>query len=723
MQTMTINAILLAAAIANPVDLVHTEMGTVNTPGARKGCSVSTGNLYPMTAMPWGFGGWTPQTRPDGASLWFYEYTDDKIFGIRYTRQPSPWIGDHGAWTFLPVTGSVKGEAKDRFSWYSHKTETFSPARYSVYLADFDTHVAVSPVMHGAIARISYPSNDAPGLVVNPKKCGSIALSEDGLRVSGISRWSSNPRGHGARAAIRFVIELPRKATAEKLADGALHVRFEAMPKGGELELRIATSLISPEQALVNLGETSGMDYAAVCKAAEAEWNSRLGRIRMVGDDHVAKETFYTCFYRTMLFPLSVWEKTSAGEIVHWSPATGKVMKGYYFAGTGFWDTFRALLPLVNFLTPDMSAKMMEGLENCWKECGWLPEWSSPGLTDCMIGNNSASVVADAWLSGVRGNFDIEELWKAVEHGANTAHPKIKAAGRYGVEHYNALGYVPRDVGIRESAARTLEYAYDDWCIAQLAKSLGKPEEAAKYMKRSTNWRNVFDPARKITVGRNSDGSFNADFNRFSWGGDFTEGCALHYTWSVFHDVPGLVEAMGGEKEFESRLDEIFTLPPIAEYSYYKGVTHEIREMQIMGMGQYAHGNQPIQHMIYLYDWCGAWGKAQKRAREVMDTLYRPTPDGYCGDEDNGQTSAWYVWSALGMYPVCPGSGEYALGAPRFDAIEVDLPSGKQLTIEADGASQKALFTSAQLNGATQKRPFAIQNELKNGGRLIFVRP
>ena len=716
---MLFATVFWAAALANPIGSVHTEMGTVNACGGRNGCLVSTGNLYPMTARPWGFGGWTPQSRADGTARWFYDYTDERIYGIRFTRQPSPWIGDHGSWTFLPVTGEVKDEATGRCSWYSHKTETLSPAEYAVYLADFNVRVAVTPALHGAIAKVAYPAGEIPGLVVNPLKDGEVSLAADGRRIVGTSRWNANRRSCGAALAIRFVVELPRKATARKLPDGALHVRFDALPDGGELEFRIANSLVSPEQAIANLGETAGKSYDALRDEATAEWNGRLGRIRVDSDDRVAKETFYTCLYRTMLFPLAVWERSPAGEIVHWSPATGRTEKGYYYAGTGFWDTFRALFPLLNLLAPEMNARMMEGLENCWKECGWLPEWSSPGLVNCMIGNNSASVVADAWLSGVRGDFDIENLWKALEHGANAVHPEMNAVGRCGVEYYNSLGYVPRDVGINESAARTLEYAYDDWCIARLARALGKTDAEAKYLKRSANWRNVFDPVRRIAVGRNRDGSFNVGFNPHSWGGDFTEGCALHYTWSVFQDVPGLMEAMGGRKAFEDRLDEIFTLPPVAEYSYYKTVIHEIREMQIMGMGQYAHGNQPIQHMIYLYDWCGAWPKAQRRAREAMDRLYRPTPDGYCGDEDNGQTSAWYVWSALGMYPVCPGSGEYALGAPRFDRIEVTLPGGRTLKIGADGTEARATFTRATLNGRSVA-PFVRLDDLRRGGELEF---
>ena len=699
----------------DPVRYVRTEMGTVNG-GVGWDCPVSTGNVFPMTARPWGFGGWAPQTRADGTARWFYDYNDGRLYGIRYTRQPSPWIGDHGAWTFLPVTGEPAEDVKERGSWYSHKTETFGPDRYGVYLADFDVTVDIAPAVHGAVARLAYPKTDRPGLVVNPLKGGTAALADDGMSIRGCSVWNTNHRGWGAPVKLRFVIRLPRKAVSSRtLKDGALYVAFAPTAKDERLELRLATSLVSDAQAEANLSETEGKDFAALQAEARAEWNARLGRIRVDSSDRDRLCTFYTCFYRTMLFPLALWEKTAEGKIVHWSPSTGETREGYYYGGTGFWDTFRALFPLLNFLAPEVNARMMEGLQNCWKESGWLPEWSSPGLTDCMIGNNSASVVADAWLSGVRGNFDIDELWKAVVHGANDAHPTMTAVGRCGVGHYNAKGYVPRDVGVRESAARTLEYAYDDWCIAELGKAIGRPaEEVELYRKRSGNWRNVFDPARKIAVGRNADGTFNKDFDPFSWGGDFTEGCAHHYTWSVFHDIPGLVGAMGGRPAFERRLDEIFEMPPQAEYSYYGRVIHEIREMQIMGFGQYAHGNQPIQHMIYLYDWTDSPGKAGRWARRVMDRLYRPTPDGYCGDEDNGQTSAWFVWSALGLYPVCPASGEYATGCPLFDRIEVSLPNGRTLTIRADGAAAGE-FPSAPA-------PRVRKADLDRGGELVFRR-
>ena len=712
--------LLAAAGLAR---FVVPTMGTVND------VEMSSGNVYPMVSVPWGFSCFSPQTRETSkmrgvGSRWFYDYRDLRLFGIRQTRQPSPWIGDYGAWSFLPFTGEAETNVQNRASWFSHKGESVSSSEYRVYLADFDVTAAIAPSLHAAKAEFVYPSSDSSGIVVNPFPGGKVRLAPDGRTIDGWSVQNNTWRGLSAPVTNYFRLALDRAAArAETLPDGALAVYFGSVGRGTRVSVDIASSLISSEQAAENAKEVSGRSFGEVKASADAEWDASLGKIVVESCDLDKLRTFYTCFWRTMLFPLALWEKRADGQVVHWSPGTGKTMPGHYYAGTGFWDTFRALYPLMALLHPEMYARHLEGLENCWRECGWLPEWSSPGLVDCMVGQNSASVVAAGHLAGVRGDCDIGELWKALVHGANARHPEQKATGREGFRQYNEKGYVPRDIGINESAARTLEYAHNDACMAALGAAIGRPrEEVDLYKRRSENWRNVFDPQRRIVVGRNADGSFNRDFDPTSWGGDFTEGCAHHWTWSVLHDIPGLVDAMGGPREFERRLDEIFETPPRAEWSYYKRPIHEIREMQTMNFGQYAHGNQPIQHMIYLYDWCGAWDKAQRRAREVVDRLYKPTPDGYCGDEDNGQTSAWYVWSAaLGMYPVYPASCEYALGAPAFDRVVVSLPSGKTLEIKADGAEEKVTFKRAVLNGRSAD-PFVKLADLRKGGVLVYER-
>ena len=331
-----------------------------------------------------------------------------------------------------------------------------------------------------------------------------------------------------------------------------------------------------------------------------------------------------------------------------------------------------------------------------------------------MIGNNSASVIADAALQGITSREDLEVLYKALVHGTEHVHPSVSSSGRKGHEYYYSLGYIPYDVGVNENVARTLEYAYDDWCIAQIARLLDRPqEEIDLYLKRSGNWRNVFDPSARLMRGRNADGSFQEPFSPYKWGDAFTEGNAWHYTWSVFHDVPALMEAMGGEESFTEMLDSVFKVPPIYDDSYYGYRIHEITEMQVADMGNYAHGNQPAQHMLYLYDWTSEPWKGQLRIRETMDRLYSATPDGYCGDEDNGQTSAWYVFSALGFYPVCPGSGQYAIGTPLFPKAEVSLPGGKTLTITAKGNGP--IYNDVRLNGENiQDNLINITNYKKN---------
>ena len=416
---------------------------------------------------------------------------------------------------------------------------------------------------------------------------------------------------------------------------------------------------------------------------------------------------------------MKLYEKDGAGKIVHYSAYNGKVMPGYMFGGTGFWDTFRALFPFLNLVYPSINKEMQAGLVNDYKEGGWLPEWSSPGYRDVMVGNNSASVVADAYIKGGR-NYDINILYEALVHGANNAGPE--GTGRTGIDYYNKLGYVPYNVGINENAARTLEYAYDDFTISRLAKALNKPAaEVEFYAKRSMNYKNLFDPETKLMRGKNKDGTFQSPFNPFKWGDAFTEGNSWHYTWSVFHDINGLVNLMGGRQQFVSMLDSVFKMPPVFDDSYYGGTIHEIREMQIAGMGQYAHGNQPIQHMIYLYNYAGEPWKTQYWVREAMAKLYKATPDGYCGDEDNGQTSAWYVFSALGFYPVCPGTDQYVLGTPLFKKVTLKLENGKQFIITAPNNSDANKYVQKiDLNGKPFADNWIDHSTINKGGNFNF---
>ena len=710
---------LFGVSAKEPVDYVSTLVGTLSK------YSLSTGNTYPAVALPWGMNFWTPQTGAMGDG-WQYVYTADKIRGIKQTHQPSPWINDYGQFAIMATTGTPKFDENERASWFSHKAETATPYYYKVYLADWDVTAEITPTERAAMMRLTFPETRQANIIVDAFDGQANVVADREKRcITGYT--VKNSGGVPQNFRNYFVIELDHDFTiTQQVADGRHGVVISFSTRRNEqVHMRIASSFISEQQARQNLLELGGgFDFDHICQQARNRWNEVLGRIEVEDPDTDHLRTFYSCLYRSVLFPRSFYEINAEGNPIHYSPHTGEVCPGYYFTDTGFWDTFRCLFPLLNLLYPEMNEKMQEGLVNCYKESGFLPEWASPGHRGCMVGNNSASVVADAYLKNNAiglTRYDIETLWQAVVNGANHVHPQVSSTGRLGFEHYNRLGYVPYNVGINESVARTLEYAYDDWCIYQLGKKLGKSEHELKpFREHALNYRHVFDNETKLMRGRNDDGSFQSPFSPLKWGDAFTEGNAWHYTWSVFHDPEGLIRLMGGRNVFIQMLDSVFNVPPLFDESYYGGVIHEIREMQIMNMGNYAHGNQPIQHMIYLYDWALQPWKTQQRIREVMNRFYTAAPDGYCGDEDNRQTSAWYVFSAMGFYPVCPGSGQYAIGSPYFQRMTLHMPTGNALTITAENADQPYI-AEMQLNGKAYNRNYLTHEELIKGGTIHFL--
>lgn len=706
--------------------------------GTQSSYELSTGNTYPIIARPWGMNFWTPQTGKNGDG-WQYTYDAHKIRGFKQTHQPSPWINDHGQFSIMPVTGSPKFDEESRASWFSHKGETAKPYYYSAYLADHDVLAEIAPTERAAIMRFTFP-DDSSFVTVDAFDRGSaVTIIPEERKI--IGKTTRNSGGVLDNYANYFVIEFDKPfeyvATFGNNAEGDSLVlnpggkSFEGNHAGGvigfktsrgeKVHARVASSFISPEQALLNLDELKGKTFDQVADEGKERWNDILGRVEIDDDNIDNKRTFYSCLYRATLFPHKFYEIDASGRPVHYSPYDGKVHDGYMYTGTGFWDTFRALFPLLNVLYPSVNLEMQEGFLNAYRESGFYPEWCSPGHRDCMVGNNSASVMADAYLSGVKV-ADTKTLWEGLLKGASAEHPTVGSTGRKGVEEYNRLGYVPYDTGIKENAARTLEYAYDDWCIYKLGKALGKSDKELKpFAKRAMNYRNLFDKETSLMRGRNADGSFSTPFSPLKWGDAFTEGNAWHYTWSVFHDPQGLIDLMGGDKKFVAMLDSVFTVPPHFDDSYYGFPIHEIREMTVMNMGNYAHGNQPIQHMIYLYDWAGEPWKAQKHVREVMDRMYSSAPDGYCGDEDNGQTSAWYVFSALGFYPVAPGTGEYALGSPLFKKAVLHFENGKSMTLEApDNSVDNVYVDDITINGKKHDKNFITMKELFEGGVMDF---
>ena len=711
----------------DPVEYVNPLMGTQSLH------NLSNGNTYPAICRPWGMNFWTPQTGKMGDG-WAYTYTAEKIRGFKQTHQPSPWMNDYGQFSIMPVTGKTVFNEDERASWFSHKAETSKPYYYSVYLADYDVTTEITTTERAAHFQITFPDNEKSSIIIDAFDKGSyikIIPSENKI----IGYTTRNSGGVPENFKNYFVLQFDKPFTTnstwtdktltkDKLESTGLHVgavvEFKTQ-KGEKVNIKVASSFISAEQAELNLKNELGQaTFDETVKQSKNEWNKVLGRITIEDDNQEKVKTFYSCLYRTVCFPQKQYEIDKNGNIVHYSPYNGKVLPGYMFAGTGFWDTFRALYPLLNLVYPSINKEMQEGLINDYKEGGFLPEWSSPGFRNVMVGNNSASVVSDAYMKGLRG-YDINTLYEALVHGTNNEGP-MDAVGRKGVSYYNTLGYVPYDVKINENAARTLEYAYDDFAIWKLAKALNRPNNEIKlFEKRMLNYKNVFSPEIGMMSGRNKDGSFPAKFNPLKWGDAFTEGNSWHYSWSVFHDIQGLINLMGGEKAFTAKLDAVFTTPPVFDDTYYGSVIHEIREMQIMNMGQYAHGNQPIQHMIYLYNYSGEPWKTQYWSREVMNRLYKPTPDGYCGDEDNGQTSAWYIFSAMGFYPVCPATDEYVLGAPLFKKTTIQFENKKQLIINApDNSEANRYVDKLKWNNSKHEKNYITHFNLLEGGELNF---
>ncbi len=732
MKRMFLSAVLAcictASAWANtePVDMVNPLTGTLSK------FELSTGNNYPVIALPWGMNFWTPQTGKNGDG-WQYTYTADKIRGFKQTHQPSPWMNDYGMFSLMPITGEVTFDEEKRASWFSHKAEIAKPYYYRVYLADYDITTEIAPTERAAMFRFTFPQEEMSYVVLDAYDRGSyVQIQPEKNRIVGYT--TRNSGGVTKDFKNWFIIDFGSRSfdytsvtdskeiftDRKELKDnhtGAI-VGFRTGHRD-VVTARVASSFISLEQAERNLNELGKKSFDEIASDGRKIWNDVLGRIQVEGGSEEQMRTFYSCLWRSLHFPRRFYEIDDKGNPIHYSPYNGQILPGYLFADTGVWDTFRCLFPFLNLVYPSMNEQMQAGLVNAYLESGYLPEWSSPGHRDCMIGQNSASVVADAYIKGIRvANQD--KLWDAVTYGAHH-HLDRSASGRVGHDYYDRLGYVPCNVGIGQNVARTLEYAYNDWSIYTLGKAMGKSEaELAPYKKAALNYANVYNPARKLMCGREEQGAFNADFVPENWSGEFCEGNSWHWSFCVFHDPAGLSKLMGGRDEMTEMMDSVFVLPSYLGLRS-RGMIHEMREMQVMDMGQYAHGNQPIQHMVYLYNWTGQPWKAQYWTREIMDKLYNPNADAYCGDEDNGQTSAWYVFSAMGFYPVCPGTKQYAMGSPLFQKILVKLENGKTIQIEApDNNKQTRYVNDVKVNGKSVSRTWLEHDELTKGATIKF---
>jgi len=715
--------------IMDPVEYVSPLIGSDSK------ADLSNGNTYPAIAMPWGMNFWTPQTGKAGDGF-IYVYNADKIRGFKQTHQASNWINDYGQFALMPGTGKIKFDEDERASWFSHKSEISRPYYYSVYLAEPGITTEITTTERAAAFQFTFPQTDSSFIVIDALDKGSyvkIIPGENKIIGYTTKNAGSVPDNFKNYFVLYFSRPFSRTAvfsgdslksnTLENLSDHAGAIIGFNTKQGEKIYVRVASSFISPEQAELNLQEIGNNDFETIKQKSKNAWNRELGRIKIDGATTEQARTFYSCLFRTMLFPRKFYEIDAEKKVVHYSPFNGKVLPGYMFTDNGYFDTFRALFPLLSIMYPELYAQILEGMTNAYKESGWLPEWTSPGHhRHVTFGAYSAAIISDAYIKGIRG-YNIDTLYQAILKNTVSEPPKsISSVGRLGVTYYNKLGYVPYDVKVKENTARTLEYAYLDFTIYQLARALNRPKkEIELFATRSQNYKNHFDPSTGLMRGRNKNGQLQSPFNPFKWGDAFTEGNSWHYTWAVVNDVQGLINLMGSKEKFVAKLDSVFTQPQTYNDSYYGKVIHEIREMQVANMGQYVHGNQPMQHVIYLYNYAGVPWKAQYWAREIMNRLYNASPAGYCGDEDTGQTSAWYIFSALGFYPVAPGTDQYVLGVPLFKKVVLELTNGKRITINANNNNESNRYIfGLTVNGISYTKNWLSHETLLQGASLDF---
>lgn len=722
-----LQTISIGAQLKDLIQYVNTLQGTDSHFG------LSYGNTYATTAMPYAMHTWSAQTGANGEG-WKYQYSVDKIRGFQQAHQCSPWVSDYAVYSFMPMEGALEVNQEKRASKFSHSNEIAKPHYYKVTL-DNGITTEMAPTTRGVHLRFSFPGNGDAYLVLD----GYTDMSEVKIdpQKRQITGWVNNQRFVNNSENFRsyFVVQFDKPfeayGTWENQNDktfpaeiyrqgkgASAYIKFK---KGAKVQAKAASSYISQQQAILTLNRELGSDKnLEQTKSRGAEtWNKLLNRVIVEGGTDEQIKTFYSCLFRANLFSRKFYERNENNEPYYYSPYDGKIYNGYMYTDNGFWDTFRTQFPLTNILHPTMQGRYMNALLDAHDQCGWLPSWSQPGETGGMIGNHAISLLADAWAKGIR-TFNPDRALKAYAHEAMNKGPWGGANGRIFWKEYFQLGYVPYPES-SGSTAQTVEYAYDDWCGYELARMTGNKFYMDVFERQMYNYRNVFDPTVGFMRGKDKDGKWQEPFDPFVWGGPYCEGNAWHYTWSVFHDVQGLIDLFGGAENMVSKMDSVFTVPNIIKPGTYGGIIHEMKEMELAGMGQYAQGNQPIQHMIYMYSYAGQPWKTQYWARQIMNRLYNSTEKGYPGDEDQGGMASWYVLSALGIYSVCPGTDEYVLGSPLFKKATITMEDGKKFVIEANNNSKDNIYVqSIKLNGNSLNKNYITYKDIVNGGTIEY---
>ena len=677
----------------------------------------SRGNTLPIVAVPFAMAHWALQS--SDANSWFFQPRDERLQGIRCTHQLSPWLDDYGQATFLPFNGEPSPEAAERASSYRAAELEMAPHALALRLMRYRCRLELAPTERCAAMRFTFEESGPAGVFIDLPGDDAEAHFDDQRRmVTALTRANHGgvPKGFAAYYAVHC--DAPTKGFEVKELQGrrvaVLRIAAEA---GKPVTLRVGTSFISFDQAVRNLGSEIGdKPFDQVKSEAAAVWEAALGRVRIEGATETQRRIFYSCLYRALLFPRIWHERAADGKLVHFSVYNGKIEPGVMYADHGYWDDYRAWYPMMALMYPERLSEILQAWVNAFKEGGWFPQFPCPGYRNCMTGSPIDFVFGDAVAKGITG-FDVEAAFRGLKkHATHPVAPGL-GYGRPAVAEYMKLGYIPYQA-VAGAVAETLDSAYGDFCIAQVARAANLPDEAAVFQKRSQNWRNIFDAGTKFLRGKMADGSWVAPFEPHTWGGAYVEGAAWQYRFSVFHDPEGLMKAMGGRDSWIAALEEMLAQPPVFHVGTYGREIHEMSEMAAVDFGQYAHSNQPVHQFLYMFTLAGRRDRTQYWAHRILNELY--TPDNFPGDEDTGSMSAWYILSSLGFYSLCPGKPEWVLGAPLFQKAEVRFPDGRTILIEAQSVNAGAYLNRVTLNGVEVRDPFILHSELEKGAHLVF---
>ncbi len=693
----------------------------------------SNGNTLPLVARPFGMAAWSAQTNEAGGG-WYFHPSHRHFEGLRLTHQPSPWIGDYGHLNIMPQTGPLLTAAANRSSSFRSADRVIRPDYFRIRLQRYSSTLELSPTERCAMLRMTFDERKDSRVLVAPLAgLSSITIDIGARRLSGYTRGNSGgvPDNYAMYFVMEFDCELDAQASGwfdeQGQASFGLYGEGERvgafiglqLPESGQTIVRMATSFISIEQARTNLErEVGGRSFEDIQLEASRSWEETLGRIQIEDRDEDKKRTFYTCMYRMCLFPRMWHEYTADGRTIHYSPYNGQVADGPMYCDNGFWDTYRTSYPLFSLLFPERLGEILEGYVNAYKEGGWLPKWSSPGERSAMPGTLIDAVFADAYAKGITG-YDVKAAYEGLlKHALQTADdPRF---GRKGPEAYSRYGYLPADE-FHESVSNTLDYVYGDFCVAQLAKGIGEQDDYLAFMERAGNYAHLLDAASGFMRGKKADGSWLEPFDPIEWGGAYCEGGAWQCSWAVQHDIVGLANLMGGKKALLNKLLELMAAAPRFKTGSYGYEIHEMSEMASIDFGQFALSNQPSFHIPYLFAAIGAPAHTQYWVRKAAEELFDATPEGLPGDEDNGSMSAWYMFACMGMYPLCPGVPEYAIGSPLFERMSIQLENGRQIVIETNEPSEgKPYVTSIQLDHQPYSKLYLSHHKLMEGAHIRF---